>query len=179
MSGASGRRLRVVAVCMGNICRSPTAEAVLRARLAEAGLADLVEVDSAGTYGGHEGAPPDRRAQEAARRRGYDLSRQRSRALRASDADADLLLVMDRANLRASRRIVGEGAALHLYMGGGRAGGGEVPDPYYGGEDGFDMVLDLIEEGAEAWLDRIRERLVAAGHTAAGHTKAPPGGSGT
>ena len=173
MSGGSGRRLRVVTVCMGNICRSPTAEAVLRAKLEAAGLADLVEVDSAGTYGGHAGSPPDPRSQEAALRRGYDLSRLRARGLAPDDAAADLLLVMDRGNLRHAQRVVGEHEGLRLFLSHGR-GGSEVPDPYYGGVDGFERVLDLIEAGADAWVAVIRERLGGDRDT-----KAPPVDSGT
>jgi protein-tyrosine phosphatase len=167
------RTLRVVAVCMGNICRSPTAEAVLRAKLIQAGLGDRVEVDSAGTYGGHVGEPPDPRSQEAAARRGYDLSALRARRLAPSDAEADLVLVMDRGNLRRAAQVVGEHAGLSLFLG-NEAGGAEVPDPYGGGRDGFERVLDMIEQGADAWVARIAARLEAASDT-----KAPPGGSGT
>src|SRR6185503_20019851 len=94
------RRIRVLMVCTGNICRSPTAEGVLRRKLADAGLADQVEVESAGTVDYHAGSPPDHRAQQSALRRGYDLSRQRARQLRASDFERfDLLLAMDTDHL--------------------------------------------------------------------------------
>lgn len=169
MSGS--RRLRVVTVCMGNICRSPTAEAVLRSKLEAAGLADRVEVDSAGTYGGHAGSPPDPRAQAAARRRGYDLSPLRARGLARDDAAADLLLVMDRGNLRHAERLVGTHDGLELFLTSER-GASEVPDPYYGDDDAFERVLDMIEAGAERWVERIRRRLD-------GDTKAPPVDSGT
>ena len=166
------RPLRVVLVCMGNICRSPMAEAVLRRRLEEAGLGDVVEVDSAGTYGGHAGESPDRRAQAAARRRGYDLRGQRGRGLSRDDAEADLVLAMDRGNLRRVRQLLGEHAGVHLFLEPSSSGhAAEVPDPYYGGEEGFDRVLDLIEKGAEAWVERLRAEL--------GREKTPPGGSGT
>ncbi len=170
MSAGAPGPLRVVVVCMGNLCRSPLAEAVLRRRLEEAGLGDRVEVDSAGTYGGHAGEPPDRRAQAAARRRGYDLAGQRARALTQADAGADLLLAMDRGNLRRVRQVVGEHPGAHLYLG-TDAAAAEVPDPYYGGDEGFERVLDLIEAGAPAWLERIRSRL--------GDDKTPPVGNGT
>ena len=163
------RRLRVVTVCMGNICRSPTAEVVLREKLAAAGLADRVEVDSAGTLGAHAGEPPDRRSQAAAQRRGYDLSALRARRLEREDAEADLVLVMDRGNLRKATQVVGEHAGLSLFL-----GDGEVPDPYGGGADGFERVLDLIERGADEWVGRIRELLAESGDG-----KAPPVGSGT
>ena len=151
-------RLRVVTVCMGNICRSPTAEAVLRAKLEAAGLAERVEVDSAGTHGYHVGDPPDRRSVAAAQRRGYDLTRLRARALAPDDAEADLLLVMDRGNLRRAQQIVGTHPGLQLFLS-DRRGGAEVPDPYAGRDEGFEHVLDLIEAGADAWLERIRELL--------------------
>ncbi len=167
------RRLRVVTVCMGNICRSPTAEVVLRDKLAAAGLADRVEVDSVGTLGAHAGEPPDPRSQAAALRRGYDLSALRARRLEPEDADADLLLAMDRGNLRRATQVVGEHPGLSLFLA-GAAGGAEVPDPYGGGSEGFERVLDLIERGADEWVVRIRELLAASGDT-----KAPPGGSGT
>jgi protein-tyrosine phosphatase len=168
------RPLRVVTVCMGNICRSPTAEVVLREKLAEAGLAGRVEVDSAGTYGGHAGEPPDPRSQAAALRRGYDLSALRARRLGSEDAAADLLLVMDRGNLRRTEQVVGEHAGLSLFLA-TPAGGAEVPDPYGGGAEGFERVLDLIELGADEWVVRIGALLASADDD----TKAPPGGSGT
>lgn len=167
------RPLRVVTVCMGNICRSPTAEVVLRDKLAAAGLADLVEIDSAGTYGGHAGEPPDPRARSVAERRGYDLSPLRARALHHSDAEADLVLVMDRGNLRRARQVLGEHPGLALFLA-GEGGGAEVPDPYAGGLDGFERVLDMIEAGAERWVERIRERLAGSGDD-----EAPPVDSGT
>ncbi len=169
----AGRPLRVVTVCMGNICRSPTAEVVLRDKLVAAGLADRVVVDSAGTYGGHAGEPPDPRAQEVAQRRGYDLASLQARALRRDDADADLLLVMDRGNLRRARQVVGEHPGLSLFLA-SKGGGAEVPDPYSGGMDGFERVLDMIEAGAEAWVERIRERLERPDDA-----EAPPVDSGT
>jgi protein-tyrosine phosphatase len=153
--------LRVVVVCMGNICRSPTAEVVLRDKLAAAGLAGRVEVDSAGTYGGHAGEPPDPRSQAAALRRGYDLSAVRARPLGPRDAEADLVLVMDRGNLRRARQVVGEHAGLSLFLA-TPSGGAEVPDPYGGGAEGFERVLDLIEQGADEWVARIAARLASA-----------------
>ena len=167
------RPLRVVAVCMGNICRSPTAEAVLRAKLSEAGLGERVEVDSAGTFGGHAGEPPDPRAQAVALRRGYDLSALRARRLEPGDAEADLVLAMDRGNLRRTAQVVGAHAGLSLFLV-TATGGSEVPDPYSGGHEGFERVLDMIERGADEWVVRIGDLLEARPDT-----KAPPGGSGT
>jgi len=173
------RPLRVLTVCMGNICRSPTAEVVLREKLAAAGLGERVVVDSAGTLGAHAGEPPDPRSQAAALRRGYDLSSLRARRLEPADAEADLVLVMDRGNLRKATHVVGAHAGLSLFL-----GGAEVPDPYGGGADGFERVLDLIERGADAWVERIGGLLAESAETKAvgpkaADTKAPPGGSGT
>lgn len=169
---ATPAELRVVVVCMGNICRSPMAEAVLRRQLEAAGLGERVVVDSAGTYGGHAGDRPDRRGQAAARRRGYDMAGQRARGLSPEDAEADLVLAMDRGNLRRVRQVVGEHPGVHLFMAAvDGAPAAEVPDPYYGGEDGFEHVLDLIETGAAAWVERLRALLE--------DEKAPPAGSGT
>jgi protein-tyrosine phosphatase len=173
--------LSVLIVCMGNICRSPTAEGVLRAKLAEAGLAGRVSVDSAGTHGYHVGEPPDRRASAAAAARGYDLSPLRCRELGPDDRRFDLVLAMDRGNLRLVRRVLGDdhdGVALFLAHDDPRDGDGsighEVPDPYSGGLAGFEHVLDLIEEGSEAWVARFERRLADAGQH-----EAPPDGSGT
>jgi protein-tyrosine phosphatase len=174
VTGRAPRRpLRVVLVCMGNICRSPMAEAVLRRRLEEAGLAELVEVDSAGTYGGHAGEPPDRRAREAGQRRGYDLRGQRARGLSREDREADLVLAMDRGNLRRVRQLLGDHPGVHLFLeaSGSPSPAAEIPDPYYGGDEGFERVLDLIEAGAAGWVERLRAEL--------GAEKTPPGGSGT
>ena len=146
---------RVLFVCLGNICRSPTAEGVLRARAAAAGLA--LFVDSAGTGGWHVGEAPDRRAQAEARKRGYDLSAQRARQAMAQDfRDFDLIFAMDRSNLTALQRLrPADGAAdlalfLDLLPGQPLR---EVPDPYY--EDGFDTVLTLIEDGCDALIRRL------------------------
>lgn len=187
--------MRVVVVCTGNICRSPTAEAVLRHKLVQAGLAERVVVDSAGTYAGHGGEAPDTRAQEAARRRGYDLSDLRARGLASGDAGADLVLAMDRGHLRRLQRAFAGHPGIRLFLSfdaGGRDA--EVPDPYYGTRDGFEQVLDLIEEGAAQWVAHIRTMLDGGAEATDGastsreapregkappESKAPPGGSGT
>ena len=153
---------RVVFVCMGNICRSPTAHGVFREKLRLAGLAHRVHVDSAGTHDYHPGEPPDPRSQRHARRRGYDLSDLRARCLRPADFEqADLLLVMDDANLAAGletcppvhraklRKLVSFCAARVADA---------VPDPYYGGEAGFEHVLDLVEDACDGLIEHLRRQ---------------------
>jgi protein-tyrosine phosphatase len=143
-------------VCLGNICRSPTAEAVLRARLAEAGMDGEVEVDSAGTGSWHIGHPPDERSQRHALRRGYDLSGLRARRVVEDDFHRfDLILAMDQANLDDLRRLAPDGpyrAEVRLFT------SVEVPDPYSGGESGFEHVLDLAERAASAWVSDLAAR---------------------
>lgn len=146
---------RVLFVCLGNICRSPTAEGVFRNRAAAAGLS--VTVDSAGTGAWHVGEAPDGRAQAEARKRGYDLSHQRARQATAQDfRDFDLIFAMDRSNLANLTRLrpEGAGAKLSLFLDLLPAQSlREVPDPYY--EDGFDTVLGLIEDGCDALIRQI------------------------
>ncbi len=148
--------LRVLMVCLGNICRSPTAEAVLRHRLVAAGLSDRVDVDSAGTGGWHAGDPPDARAQRHALLRGYDLARLRARRVAESDYERfDLLLAMDEDNLAELRRLkpVGSRAEVRLFA------AAEVPDPYAGGAQGFENVLDQIELASDELVVDLRSRL--------------------
>ena len=148
--------LRVLMVCMGNICRSPTAEAVLRQRLAAHGLITQVEVDSAGTGGWHVGEAPDSRAQRHALRRGYDLSRLRARRVVEADFERfDLLLAMDEDNLAELQRLKPAGARAELRL----FAAVEVPDPYQGGAQGFESVLDLIEQASDVVLTELRTRL--------------------
>jgi protein-tyrosine phosphatase len=153
--------VKILFVCTGNICRSPTAEGVFRALVAREGLADRIHVDSAGTHGYHSGEPPDPRTQEAARRRGIDLSGQRARRTRPSDFTGfDYVLAMDDTNLYSIGRTPEppDGAAVGLFL---KFAPGqderEVPDPYYGGADGFDRVLDLVEAAAAGLLAHLRE----------------------
>ncbi|WP_235823565.1 low molecular weight protein-tyrosine-phosphatase [Azohydromonas sediminis] len=150
---------RVLMVCMGNICRSPTAEAVLRTQAALRGLARRVEVDSAGTHGWHAGEPPDPRAQAHGARRGYDLAPLRARRVQAVDFERfDLILAMDRDNLAQllALRPPGAAARLELLMHFARRHAvDEVPDPYYGAADGFERVLDLVEDACEGLLDHL------------------------
>lgn len=151
-------KLRVLMVCLGNICRSPTAEAVLRERLRASGLADQVQVDSAGTGSWHVGSPPDARSQRHALRRGYDLSALRARKVVDADFSRfDLLLAMDHDNLADLERLRpdGDGAKAELLL----FATVEVPDPYAGGPDGFDRVLDIVEQASERWVVELRGRL--------------------
>lgn len=168
----SRARLTVLMVCTGNICRSPTAEGVLRHELAARGLAEQVSVDSAGIQGWHAGDPPDARSQAHARRRGYDLAQQRARAVRADDfARSDIILAMDRGHLRALREQCPEAHRhkLALLLDHAPAlAGRDVPDPYYGGAAGFEQVLDLIEAACRPLAAALEARLVRAPGASAG-----------
>ena len=152
--------MRILFVCMGNICRSPTAEGVFRHVLATRAPDLQIEIDSAGTHDYHIGSPPDRRSIEAARRRGIDLSSLRARMVSAEDfAHYDLILAMDRGHYRALRSMAPPSAAdrVRLFLDYAPALGiRDVPDPYYGGPDGFEDVLDMIETAAEALLEDVR-----------------------
>ena len=158
---SSDEPISVLFVCMGNICRSPTAEGVFRRLVAEAGLVDKIEVDSAGTHAYHVGEPPDRRSQAAAASRGYDLSPLRARRVDATDFERfDLILAMDGDNLERLEASAGPDrrARLGLFLEYGSAGAGEVPDPYYGGASGFERVLDLIEDASRGLLQSLRQQ---------------------
>ena len=150
---------KVLFVCLGNICRSPTAEGVLRAIAAREFPALDIEVDSAGTANYHVGEPPDRRTVAAARRRGYDITGLRARQVQAVDFERfDLVLAMDRANLAEleAREPTHGKARVALYLEFASAPGAvEVPDPYFGGADGFELVLDLCEAGARGLLSTL------------------------
>ncbi len=147
---------RVLLVCLGNICRSPTAEGVLRAIAAREFPALAIEVDSAGTANYHVGEPPDRRTVAAARRRGYDVAGLRARQVLPADFNRfDYVLAMDRANLAEleSRQPRGSTARVALFLEfAPDAGAAEVPDPYYGGIEDFERVLDLCQAGARGLL---------------------------
>jgi protein-tyrosine phosphatase len=155
-------KIRILLVCTGNICRSPTAEGVLRAHLQRAGLAHRIEVDSAGTNDYHVGDPPDARSQEAAARRGYDISGLRARSVTPTDfLDFDLILAMDRDHLSLLQRSCPATARSRLGLFLEYAGGcaeDEVPDPYYRGPEGFEHVLDLIEDAAAGLIETLRQR---------------------
>ncbi|AZC29790.1 Low molecular weight protein tyrosine phosphatase [Pseudomonas chlororaphis subsp. piscium] len=154
--------MRVLFVCLGNICRSPTAEGVLRHKLREAGLADQVEVASAGTGEWHIGKAPDKRSQRAALLRGYDLSAQRAQQVSSADfARYDLILAMDESNLRNLKALQpAQGKAeLDLFLRRYEAAVDEVPDPYYDGEQGFEQVLDQIEYASDRLVIELKGRL--------------------
>lgn len=166
-SSAAAPRIRVLMVCMGNICRSPTAEAVLRHRLSQAGLAEHVLVDSAGTHAYHLGSPPDARSAQAGEQRGYQLAHLQARKVQPQDYEAfDLLLAMDWDNLalleencptdlRKRLRRLSEFIPNSHPL----AGSPVVPDPYYGGPAGFEHVLDLIEAATEGLVAHLQMRL--------------------
>jgi protein-tyrosine phosphatase len=144
---------RVLMVCMGNICRSPTAEGVLRHKLRAAGLADVVEVDSAGTHAYHVGDPPDARSTRHAKLRGYDLSPLRARVVGESDYEAfDLILAMDWDNLASLQEDcppAHRNKLRRLTEFASKFSNPVVPDPYYSAADGFENVLDLIEDACD------------------------------
>jgi protein-tyrosine phosphatase len=155
----------VLFVCLGNICRSPTAEGVFRAACEREGLGERIRIDSAGTGAWHVGEAPDRRAQLAARRRGVDLSAQRARQVAPEDFGRfDLIVAMDRANLDALRSACPprHRDRLRLFLEyAPELGRQEVPDPYYEGDDGFEVVLDLVEAASRGLLAELRARLDA------------------
>ena len=154
------KKYGVLFVCTGNICRSPTADGVLRKMVVDHGLAAVVEVDSAGTHDYHVGEAPDGRSQEHALKRGYDLSALRARQVHPHDFERfDLMLALDDGHLRILQRLCPpqnkgrihrftEFCTRHKTL--------EVPDPYYGGTQGFEHVLDLVEDGCEGIIKHVR-----------------------
>ena len=154
-------KVKVLFVCMGNICRSPTAHGVFRRMVEEAGLGDRVEIDSAGTHAYHVGEPPDRRSQAAAALRGIEFGDLRARQVSAEDFERfDYILAMDQDNLAHLRYAAPpehrDKVRLFLDYGSSRWSK-EVPDPYFGGDKGFEKVLNLVESGARGLLDHIRK----------------------
>ncbi len=157
--------MRILFVCLGNICRSPMAEGVFRAEAARRGLD--VEIDSAGTSDWHVGEPPDPRAREAAAGMGVDISNLRGRQVGGRDMETyDLILAMDRENLDHLRRLAApehvEKVRLFLDFAPGRIED-EVPDPYYGGPEGFAHVLDLLQDAARGLADHVEAKLRVRG----------------
>ncbi|NIV18805.1 MAG: low molecular weight phosphotyrosine protein phosphatase [Woeseiaceae bacterium] len=154
-------RISVLFVCMGNICRSPTAEGVFRQRVADAGLADRIHTDSAGTHAYHVGEPPDHRARSAAERRGVSLEDLRARRVSSEDFERfDYVIAMDRDNLAL---LVEQSDPRHhekiqLFLDFSKSAEDEVPDPYYGGAAGFERVLDLVEDASIGLLQVLREK---------------------
>ncbi|CAI2317518.1 low molecular weight protein-tyrosine-phosphatase [Vibrio parahaemolyticus] len=147
---------RILVVCMGNICRSPTGEAVLRAKAEELGVD--VDIDSAGTIGYHTGNTPDSRAMAAGKQRGYSFKGMRARQVSVQDfEDFDLVLAADKANLADLLDIcpAEHRHKVSLFLSHSNSSYDEIPDPYYGGDDGFELVLDLIEEASVAVLKKL------------------------
>ena len=160
-------RVSITFVCMGNICRSPTAHGVMRHKLREAGLADRVAVSSAGTHAWHEGEPPDPRSQQHARRRGYDLADLRARRLLEQDFErSHLVLVMDWDNMALAEELCPPQHRTRLRRLTEfcrRFDAPVVPDPYAGGPAGFEHVLDLVEDACEGLLEHLRGGILRTG----------------
>jgi protein-tyrosine phosphatase len=157
----SNKKFKVLVVCMGNICRSPTGEAVLKAKAKDKGM-HFVEVDSAGTIGFHTGNPPDPRSKKAGEARGYSFDGITSRKLTEQDFENfDLLLAADKANLSDMLEMAPSEHQhkVKLFLEFGSADLDEVPDPYYGGARGFEIVLDLIEEASDKVLSEIQRKV--------------------
>ncbi len=160
MSDAAGS-ISVLFVCMGNICRSPTAEGVFRHMVAEAGLDGRIETDSAGTHAYHLNEPPDRRAQAAAERRGISLGDIRARRVTDDDFERfDYVVAMDRDNhaLLTAQADPRHHGKIRLFLEFSSGHEDEVPDPYYGGAAGFERVLDLVEEASRGLLETLRSK---------------------
>ncbi|WP_445011914.1 low molecular weight protein-tyrosine-phosphatase [Vreelandella stevensii] len=153
---------RVLFVCLGNICRSPTAEGVFQQAVVRAGLDDRITIDSCGVGDWHVGKAPDPRSQAAARQRGIEIGHLRARQLKVSDFhEFDYVLGMDRENLAAMRALqpANSQAQVGLLLDYAGLPQSDVPDPYYDGDDGFEQVLDLIERASQGLLDELqRER---------------------
>lgn len=154
--------IKILFVCMGNICRSPTAEGIFRQQIVDAGMSDRVEIDSAGTHDYHIGSPPDNRTRLAALQRGYDLSSLRGRQVEVKDFQKfEYILAMDRANLADLERICPPQLRhkLSLFMEFSSGEQCDVPDPYHGGREGFENVLNMLENAASGLLTRISVEL--------------------
>ncbi|WP_081620009.1 low molecular weight protein-tyrosine-phosphatase [Rhizobium sp. 2MFCol3.1] len=150
------KRTSILFVCMGNICRSPLAEGVFSHLVAEAGLSDRFLVDSAGTGSWHEGDEPDRRSIATARHHDIDISAQRARRIREHDfADFDLIIAMDRNNVAALKALDPEAGNIHLFGDLALGSGEDIPDPYYGGGDGFEAVYARLLAGCRKLLSTL------------------------
>jgi protein-tyrosine phosphatase len=162
----STEKRRILFVCLGNICRSPLGEGVLRHRAAERGLSHLIETASAGTGGWHQGDPPDHRSIKVARSYGIDISRQRARQLTEDDfSNYDLIFAMDRSNLRdiVRRAPHNSSADIHLFMDFVSGASRDVPDPYYGDLRDFETVYGMLEEGCRNLLDILFRKQASSG----------------
>lgn len=152
--------MRILMVCLGNICRSPSAEGVLRHKLKQAGIADKVFVDSAGIGGWHEGDIPDKRAQKVAKNRGYDISGLRARQIQPDVFSSfDVILGMDHNNIKALKQMPQGSAVIDLFLNYAHAERTEMVDPYYGDLQDFDQMFDLLEVGCDAIIQRLRGQL--------------------
>ena len=153
--------MRVLFVCMGNICRSPTAHAIFREQVKNVGLANSIAIDSAGTHAYHVGNPPDHRATQTASVRGFDMTDLRAREVEQSDYSAyDYIVAMDRDNLRLLQAAcpADQLSRLSLMLSWGAGWGDEVPDPYYGGHEGFARVFDMLDDACQGLLKHISEK---------------------
>ena len=152
--------VKILFVCMGNICRSPTAEGIFRHKVREAGLENHIHIDSAGTHAYHVGQPPDIRAQNTARNHGFDLSEQRARRVTEDDFEHfDYVIAMDSDNESDLHAVCPAGYEhrIHRFLRFAPSSPvTDVPDPYYGGSNGFEIVLDLVENAADGLLDHLR-----------------------
>jgi len=155
------KKIKVLFVCMGNICRSPTADAVFRHLVKEAGVDHMIDVDSAGTHAYHIGNPPDDRAQNTALQRGYKMHDLRARAVQPSDFEEfDYILAMDKENLsllqqRSPQQHINK-IQLFMQYSTQASPDAEVPDPYFGGHQGFELVFDMVEEASQGLLEHLR-----------------------
>lgn len=161
----AGKKIKILFVCMGNICRSPTADAVFRHFVKEAGFDHMIDVDSAGTHAYHIGDPPDHRAQHTALQRGYKMHDLRARAVQPKDFEEfDYILAMDKENLtllqqRSPQQHISKIQLFMLY-GKNTDVDIEVPDPYFGGQQGFEVVLDMVEEASKGLLAHLRNNKI-------------------
>ncbi len=158
----TNKKVQVLFVCMGNICRSPTAHGVFRKMVFDEGLSDLIDIDSAGTHAYHVGNPPDRRAQQTADSRGIDLSDLRARQARSEDfLQFDYVVAMDQDNYHSLMSIcpAGHENRVHMFLDFAPAiTSREVPDPYYGGPEGFEKVFDMVDAASRGLLADIKRR---------------------
>jgi protein-tyrosine phosphatase len=159
------KKIKVLFVCMGNICRSPTAHGVFRQLVIDENLVEYIEIDSAGTHAYHVGNPPDSRAQQTAHSRGIDLSDLTARQARSEDFhEFDYVLAMDTDNFRGLKAICPAGREERLYMFldfAPNVKAKEVPDPYYGGPSGFEKVFDMVDEASRGLLEDIKSRYLS------------------
>jgi len=161
------KRVSILFVCMGNICRSPLAEGIFGHVVGEADLTGHFTIDSAGTGGWHEGEPPDRRSIATARSHSIDISGQRARRIRPKDfSDFDLILAMDRDNVAALKSIAPPEANIRLFGDAALGTGEDIPDPYYGGPDGFELIYTRLLIGCSRLLETLgAERTSCSGNT--------------